>query len=136
MSNGPSEGEGVLQREISLGFEKPSELKGDIIYVDFRYSERENCVTTKAISNKEFIYHGCALEGNILIHSEKKATSKTSNVSQSWHIDHREFIDDLVKCNKGHVTYERMIKEGTKKNLLLKKIAALSGGGQLLKLYI
>ena len=110
------------QRKISLGFQEPSELRENIIYVVLKlekgrwidgntYTQREG-ITAQAISNDEFTYHDSAIAGNRLTLNRKKASSETGDRDHSWYRGHREFLDDLVQSNGGVLGYSRLIEEG------------------------
>ena len=109
------------KRTISLGFERPEKLNGDIIYVDFRYIDPDTAqirqtrwISAIAYSNEKFTYHTPALAGNILTCSERFASTATGNGCHSWHLDDDKFVEDLVASNNGEVDPSRLIPDCSK----------------------
>ena len=119
------------KRKIYLGFEQPSTLEGNIIYVSFRLQVSEGVeqrsggvtyvnlnlsgtkvITAEAVSNEDFVCHDRSLDGSHLTLTRKQASTYTGSVSHSWHRDYNEFLEDLVKSNDVVLDYSRLIKEG------------------------
>jgi len=111
---------GQGKRKISLGFEKPEELEGDIIYVDFNYDSMREGVVAEAYSCHEFRYNSRSLDGSVLDCRGKSANSYDGGVCSTWFVDIDKFIQDLVDCNNGVVDRSRLIPDGAK---LVTKIA-------------
>lgn len=112
------------QRVISLGFKKPKQLEGDIIYVNFTI--REDDVAAEAVSNEEFEFNTIVIAGNPL-HGKGKSTSteRGTKYGNSYVIPYQGFINDLIQCNNGSVDYFRLILEGSRAHLKLEQITAL-----------
>lgn len=109
-----AQGDQDTKRIISLGFEKPKKLEGDIIYVDFKYDRGHEQVSALAYSDQKFTSHTRALAGNRSTNSETYAGTYTGGVESSWHLDFDEFIKDLVDSNNGRVDNQRLIEEGSR----------------------
>lgn len=112
-----------LKREISLGFKKPKSLEENIIYVSL-YKEEDffgRDFKAIAISNEKFKY-----PVNNLIQKKFRLGKQAFSFGRGFSIPYKEFLVDLIKNNKGVLSYDRAIEEGVNVYSRIEKIKDLA----------